>query len=650
MALDRDASEAALSVKDIGTFLLRPKDAGALVASLRVQSGVEHIVIHRVGMTYQSDGVGGGSTYEALHDFMDALRLTCKLSRLTFLDDAADLARPGAVSPQIPPEAPAAGWRRTVSDNLFGVGGGDGALFGSSSGGDEEAALFTELAEQDDLTSAMQLGDVQSENRRLRQRVEELAAQLRKRDAELAAAGAKIAKLAALLPKDGVDGTGRPLVGGRGDASVKAKDLLLSKLGEFGFSDGSLVGVLDDIQESRAAGADGEVTVNEVLDRLLTSEAVQQGSMGLQGLEQSSFLGRQGGARRGPALPSASQFGLFGDGPPQSDAAMPEATPASAGGGAPDGDSALFDGVGAVSEQKPKDGTRVGGKPPLNEGKAIAYNDFLTRLMRPESADLVQHVKLFIGSVLGPNNDGSPPLKHQVAGLEYQFYGDHMLRRRCADFFDAIEKAMSKHPAWREEGEATLTSARNNLEKYVMTKLADLAIAGERDEEQDRALSRRMAVLDFVTPEALEVNPSLRNEVVWNIAQDELRKMATFKAPGDKIACVVKCAQVIFSVLNLQRGSDDTSRPGADDFLPIFIFVVLKSKVPNLYTNCEYIQNYHNPAALMSKAGYCFVNLRSAVEFILTLDGSVLNVDAADFDAKLAEAEARFDAKRGSGP
>jgi hypothetical protein len=114
-----------------------------------------------------------------------------------------------------------------------------------------------------------------------------------------------------------------------------------------------------------------------------------------------------------------------------------------------------------------------------------------------------------------------------------------------------------------------------------MTKLADFAYAGELHEEQDRALSRRMEVLAFITPESLEVNPSLQsNEVVWTIAQDELRKMAVYKTPGDKIACVVKCAQVIFSVLNLKRGSDDNSRPGADDFLPIFIYVVLKSNVP----------------------------------------------------------------------
>lgn len=105
---------------------------------------------------------------------------------------------------------------------------------------------------------------------------------------------------------------------------------------------------------------------------------------------------------------------------------------------------------------------------------------------------------------------------------------------------------------------------------------------GVEDASADAELSKRMELLDFMTPESLEVNPNVsREKIVLEIAQEELRKLTQYKAPGDKIACIVKCASVIFSVLNLKRGADDASRPGADDFLPIFIYVVLKVKVQN---------------------------------------------------------------------
>lgn len=92
-----------------------------------------------------------------------------------------------------------------------------------------------------------------------------------------------------------------------------------------------------------------------------------------------------------------------------------------------------------------------------------------------------------------------------------------------------------------------------------MTKIFDQAMAGERDHEQDQALMRRMKLLEFIiTPEVrklqiqagvrylvlmvllachqtLEVNPNVQNDVVWSIAQDELRRIRDFKAPGDKV-------------------------------------------------------------------------------------------------------------------
>jgi Rab5 GDP/GTP exchange factor len=89
---------------------------------------------------------------------------------------------------------------------------------------------------------------------------------------------------------------------------------------------------------------------------------------------------------------------------------------------------------------------------------------------------------------------------------------------------------------------------------------------------------------------------------VWAIAKDELRKINLYRTPGEKIACVVKCASVIFRSLNLaaakNKGADDemAGALGADDFLPVFIMVVMRSMVPKLASNCEYIQSFYNPA------------------------------------------------------
>jgi hypothetical protein len=92
--------------------------------------------------------------------------------------------------------------------------------------------------------------------------------------------------------------------------------------------------------------------------------------------------------------------------------------------------------------------------------------------------------------------------------------------------------------------------------------------------------------------------------------------------------------------------SDTVSQIGvsADDFLPTFIWVVLTSNVPKLQSNCEYIQAFHNPNRMMTKAGYCFVSLRSAIEFILVADPSSLSVDPKEFYKYLHRAEKELNA------
>jgi hypothetical protein len=225
-----------------------------------------------------------------------------------------------------------------------------------------------------------------------------------------------------------------------------------------------------------------------------------------------------------------------------------------------------------------------------------------------------------------------------------------------------------------------LVVARDYLERYVMKRIAALAFKAVEDVKADEELFMRMKCLKFLTPEvnplhgarlscvmlrlvqAFDIKPELCNDMVWAIARDELRKINSYKTPEDKVACIVcdvisssfvtlslsytikvNCASVLYRSLNLARAkveeNPDESGLGADDFLPSFIWVVLTSDVHNLQSNCEYIQAFHNPVRLMGKAGYCFVNLRSAIEFILTLDSHSLSIDPELFEKYYFEAQ-----------
>jgi hypothetical protein len=102
---------------------------------------------------------------------------------------------------------------------------------------------------------------------------------------------------------------------------------------------------------------------------------------------------------------------------------------------------------------------------------------------------------------------------------------------------------------------------------------------------------------------------------------------------------------VLFKSLSLASGGDGESVGdpsgegvvGADDFLPLLIWTVLTSGVTDIFSTCEYVQAYLNPYRLMSRAGYCLVNLQSAAEFIDTLEADSINMDPVVFSNKLAE-------------
>ena len=130
---------------------------------------------------------------------------------------------------------------------------------------------------------------------------------------------------------------------------------------------------------------------------------------------------------------------------------------------------------------------------------ALSYNGFLERLRRPGSRDLVDCIRRFINSVLGPRGDGSPPdPEAQAEEADLPFNGTNRLPEYTKGFLLQMEQLMETHVAWRYASEDTQMKAKNGLEKYVMTKLYTVAFNDEglydhpEDEEDGRQLARRV--------------------------------------------------------------------------------------------------------------------------------------------------------------
>lgn len=62
-------------------------------------------------------------------------------------------------------------------------------------------------------------------------------------------------------------------------------------------------------------------------------------------------------------------------------------------------------------------------------------------------------------------------------------------------------------------------------------------------------------------------------EAPWPSAQSEIRTISAYKTPRDKVQCILRMCSTIMNLLSL---ANEDSVPGADDFIPVLVFVLIK--------------------------------------------------------------------------
>ena len=92
--------------------------------------------------------------------------------------------------------------------------------------------------------------------------------------------------------------------------------------------------------------------------------------------------------------------------------------------------------------------------------------------------------------------------------------------------------------------------------------------------------------------------------------------------------CIIQSCRTLGALLQ-SGGKNDA---GADDFLPAYIYTVLKSGIPKLPSTVEYISRFRHPDELLSDGGYCLTNLSRAVSFLQNCDGCDFDIDPDEFE------------------
>ncbi|KIY49951.1 hypothetical protein FISHEDRAFT_72180 [Fistulina hepatica ATCC 64428] len=234
------------------------------------------------------------------------------------------------------------------------------------------------------------------------------------------------------------------------------------------------------------------------------------------------------------------------------------------------------------------------------------------------------------------------------------------------DFLNFIAERMRTVDPWKKCSDAEFDNAMEGMEKLVMNRLYDFTFSPSLpnlrpprptttdDLERDRVLSQRIKLFSWIEPrhldldfsahridaqsvsavddDELEEDPSVGGFIMF--AEQELLKISHYKAPRDKVICLLNCCKVIFGLIRHLKRDES-----ADVFIPLLIYVVLQANPEHLLSNIEFINRFRNPTKLQSEAGYYLSSLVGAVSFIETMDHTSLShITQAEFERNVEQA------------
>ncbi|WFC96565.1 hypothetical protein MBRA1_003226 [Malassezia brasiliensis] len=220
------------------------------------------------------------------------------------------------------------------------------------------------------------------------------------------------------------------------------------------------------------------------------------------------------------------------------------------------------------------------------------------------------------------------------------------------DFLDFITARMAEASVWARLSDAEFDQATEAMEKLIMNRLYTYtfppAVEQEghwrvqtNDLERDEVLSRRIQLLSWIEERHLDMPTGTHSARFVDFAVQELRKVNHYRAPRDKIICILNCCKVIFGLIR-HLGKEEN----ADAFVPLLILVILRANPPHLVSNVEYILRFKNPNRPTSEADYYLSSLSGAIAFIESMDHTALsNVTEAEFDAQVQRTSAALEAQ-----
>ncbi|KAH3768040.1 Vacuolar protein sorting-associated protein 9a [Pelomyxa schiedti] len=245
--------------------------------------------------------------------------------------------------------------------------------------------------------------------------------------------------------------------------------------------------------------------------------------------------------------------------------------------------------------------------------------DFAVLIEKSECKDLRTRIDVFVKS-----------FSKSKYTLEYE-------SRRMRRFLNDVEVAMKQHKIWGALQPDHFEISCELMRRAIFGRLYNQLFNKKDLQAKDSALSKHIETL---SPLAVPQNMHLRGDVDFDLvaaAEKELLEMDHFVTPEEKMICIVNSCKILVSTL---KGMGSSA--GADDFLPLFIFTVIRANPPHLHSNLSFIERFREEDDMQLESNCIFTHLFCAAQYIeTTITTESLKQAGAESAAESKESSSR---------
>jgi hypothetical protein len=189
----------------------------------------------------------------------------------------------------------------------------------------------------------------------------------------------------------------------------------------------------------------------------------------------------------------------------------------------------------------------------------------------------------------------------------------------CGPFFEGVVMRRTRRMGLEELDLLLRAAVRRQVEAEVFVPLSsvlDESLRRDLDEEETM-LRASCAAARLKTQAALGIAPEHASPSKWEAAVYRLATVGSYTLPCDRLDVLLAAAREVPVVFAAEHKGEEVL--GGDDFLPIFVYVVVQAGIPDLKFLQTVLSALCDPDKRLSETGYYVATFEAAVEHIREL-------------------------------